>query len=53
MDPEEFTMLILPTSFGEAEYLITPVEYKQIFNLRNAMFKKIQEKISLQKLTSD
>lgn len=53
MDPEEFTAVILPQNFKEGELLLTPVEYKQIFNLWNSIFKKMQEKIADKKLTSD
>jgi len=45
MDPEEFTSAILPISFKESELILTPVEYKQIINLRNSIFKKVQDKI--------
>lgn len=41
MEVEEFTALELPLTFKEAEFVLTPIEYKQMFSIWNALFKKI------------
>lgn len=46
MDPEEFQAVVLPMNFKDGELILTPLEYKQVINIRNTIFKKIQEKIA-------